>query len=173
MMKRINIGIPLVTGILTVLLIGCSYFGNSIIHEKPLPVQQKLADITGDKTEAVVRLPNAEPWSFQLVVGLPSNNSTNLLNPRPCPKFQGQITVTNMSGDLVGQFHVNSSNAQQCNWLIHQHNLDGFILNWSEADNMLKSCKMGETYTIRLDFTERPKEFLSFWLSYIQSQNQK
>lgn len=170
MIKKIIIGFSFVTGIAAMQLSGCTRFDNSI-HSDKLPISQKLVDITDDHVESILIWPKAEIWSFQFFIGIPAGNSINLSNPPPCPEFQGQITITTTHGDLVGKFHIDSGNVQPCNWLTHKNNLDGFILCRPNADKTLDSCKGGEKYKIRLDFTKRPDELKSLWVSYLQSQN--
>ena len=168
-MKRILIALAVVAGVIGLLLAGCAYLGNQIMVEKPLPHEQKLSDITNDVVAADIVWPNAEPWSYQLVVGLQTNRFGY---DRPCPTFAGVVTLTGPNGSPVEQFPVSSTNATQCNWLSHDHGLDGFIVTWKQT-NVLRSFTAGTQYKIGLNFEKRPEEFTSLWLCYLQSQKQK
>ena len=172
MMKIIVILIGSVAGIVLLLLTSCTYLGNRIMFEKPLPIDQKLSNITNNLVVAKVVWPNAEPWSYQLVVGLPANQLTYSITNRPCPSFTGIVTVTGPDNIQLEQFYVSSTNVAQCNWLIRHQNLDGFILTWF-LTNALHSCTPGTQYNIKLEFDKRAEEFESLWLSYLQSQKQK
>ena len=153
MMKRILIALGVVAGLAGLLLAGCAYLGNRIMVEKPLPREQKLSDITNDAVVADVEWPNAEPWSYQLVVGLKTNQ---FRYDRPCPDFAGVVTITGPDETPVEQFAVASTNAQQCNWLSHDHDLDGFIVTWKQT-NVLRTCTAGTQYKIDFRFEKRPK----------------
>jgi hypothetical protein len=169
MMKRILIALAVVVGVVGLLLAGCAYFSNHIMVVMPLPREQKLSEITSDAVAADIVWPNAEPGSYQLVVGLQTNR---FAYDRPCPTFAGVVTVTGSNGSPVEQFPVSSTNVTQCNWLSHKHGLDGFILTWKQT-NVLRSSTAGTQYKIGLNFEKRPEEFTSFWLCYLQSQKQK
>ena len=169
MIKQITSVIGIIAGLL---LVGCACLGNRIMFGKPLPMNQKLSDITNNIVIAEVVWPHAESWSYQLVVGVPTNQFTYSITNRPCPDFTGNVTVTGPNSILIEKFSISSPKVSGCNWLTRQHNLDGFILTFN-LTNVLRSCTAGTQYKIKLDFDERPEEFRSLWLSYLQSQKQK
>ena len=170
-MKRILIALTVVAGIVGLLFAGCAYVNmfDQLAYEKPIPSELKLTDITSDIVSAEIVWPNAEPWSYQFVAGLPTNR---FAYDQPCPAFDGIVTVTGQDDTLVEQFPVSSTNAQHCNWLIHDHGLDGFILTWRQT-NVLRSCSAGIQYKIECHFEKRPKKLTSLWLHYLQSEKQK
>jgi hypothetical protein len=65
--------------------------GSRIMVEKPLPREHKLSNITSDTVVADVVWPNAEPCSYELVVGLKTNE---IPFERPCPDFAGIVKTT-------------------------------------------------------------------------------
>jgi hypothetical protein len=159
----------IVIGIAILLLAGCTYLGNCLMTGKPVPTEQKLCTISNDFVVAKIIWPEAEQWSYNLVVGSDTNN----FQPEHlCPAFTGHVVVTDSDNTLIEEFNISSTNAQQCNWLINHYNLDGFILNWQQT-NVLHSCTPGMQYTINLKFNNRPDNFKSLWLTYLQSQKQK
>jgi hypothetical protein len=172
MMKRILIAVGLTLSIVASLVAGCAYLVDRAMMQKPFPHEMKLCDITNDIVVAKVVWPNAEPWAYQLVIGLPTNKLTGTFSGRACPDFTGTVTITDPGSAIVDKFLVSATNAQQCNWLDYHHGLDAFILTWSQT-NALRSCDAGTQYTLQLECDKRPSEFKSLWLSYLQSGNQK
>jgi len=156
---------------LTIIVLGIGYAGVKLLAttEKPLPNEQKLADISNDHVVTDIIWPNAEEDSYQLVVGIQKFLHTD---DQACPDFSATVTITDTDGSTVEEFDLSPENSQRCNWLEHDHGLDGYILTWKQR-SVLQSCTAGEKYKLELTFEKRPKEFQSLWLSYLQSEEQK
>ena len=165
-MKWIIVSFAVILGIAVLLFAGLWFLGGRVAH--PWPVERKLADITADRVEAAVTWPNTEARFVFLVVGLPQDPLALSRIPRPCPEFRAQVTILTAQGEVVQTFDLAPADTEQCNWLTHEHGLDAFILTSRQEKDVLQSCRPGETYTIRLDFTTRPIEFTSLWLSYLE-----
>ena len=171
-MKRILIGTAVVVVVVGCLLAGCVYIGNQIMAGKPLPQEHKLADFTNDSATATVLWPNAEPWSFNLLVGVPIASRTNWTWEMPSPAFTGSVRVTSAEHTLIEEFSVKSENSQNCNWLT-EHSLCGFILTWQQTNCLKTATQPGQTYHITVTIPNRPAEIRSLWMSYLQSAEQR
>jgi hypothetical protein len=164
-MKNILIASRISVAAAISLSIGCALINleDEIMQTKPIPMRQKLADIADNQVTASVIWPNAEPWSYQLVIGLPQGTISDPSSNRRCPDFAAIVSIIGPNDIVVQRFSITSDDTMECNWLDAQHDLDGVIVTWKRTD-LFRSCKPGKRYTVRLDFERRSKELNSFWI---------
>lgn len=155
--------------------------------DRPLSVNRKLADINNDQIEAEVVWPNAEMWSLNLVIGTPfighrkelvvSSNGTEKEVTKedseiPIQAFKATVTILDEKGLEEGSFNVSPNDSTYCNWLYADNMLEGLILRWGD-NPVMKSRIPGKKGTVLMEFQERPTEFDSLWLHYLQRPSQK
>lgn len=153
--------------IIALVVAGCDYIGRAIMAQKPWPHYVKLADFTNDTATARLVWPDANCWSFNLILAIPLKTPADWPLSRDCPKYEGTVSVQDMAGVQVGSFNVNPSTSQHCNWLT-QYSLDAFIIGWQQTNCLKTVMVAGKQYEIIVRIPSRPKEFTSLWLGYVQ-----
>jgi len=149
---------------------GCRYLEKRIMDTKPLPTNLFLGELSSDTMNTSMRWPNAEPWSFHILAALPVTSTYSA--SRSIPEFKGSISVTEATGANVEELVVSTDTAQTCNWLPGHSGVNAVILTWN-ITNRFERCVQGQTYNIEVTFWERPAEFESLWLSFLQSAEHK
>ena len=152
-------------------VIACLFFGGVwyIARNKPVPKERKLADIAGQTLETVVAWPRAEPWSYQMVLGL-QRGSIQVSVTNACPELNGSVRIFRQ-GDPVAEFPISSRDAMRCNWLSRDAGLEGFILTWSRT-NLFSKLAPKTLYQVTVSFDRRVPQGSSMWLCYLQSAAQ-
>jgi len=154
------------------IIAGCRHLDleSKIMDTKPLPTDVFLGEITNNTLHVTLTWPNAEPWSYHILAAMPMA-STNGARHRTYLKFEGTVTVKDQTGEFIERLSISPETVQGCNWLTHSHNLDAIILTW-KITNRFDKCVQGLTYDMVVSFSERPQEYESLWLHFLQSAEQ-
>jgi hypothetical protein len=124
------------------------------------PRQQRLTNCTTNVLDFSM---TCDHWSpYQFLLGVPYSVADDL-------RFRGEITISQPTG-TVARVPVSADAVTWCNWLGH-HDLMGYILTWSQTnrgERLEEFLTRGQTYQVRVTFTEMPPAQSSLWLSSIK-----
>jgi hypothetical protein len=120
-----------------------------------VPKQQKLADCNTNALAFNLTCEHSPPYQF--VLGLASSHSGPFA-------FRGEVVIQQSTG-TVARIQLSSEHIQTCTWL---PGLDGYILTWNRTnagERLSELLHRGQSYDVRIAFTEIPPAGSSLWFS--------
>jgi hypothetical protein len=126
-----------------------------------IPVERRLAEITGASTRVDFIVPEGELYHF--VIAVPSTTTLSGAS-------QGSLTVMHDTSEV---YHTSFELGQlmECNWL-DQLGLRGYIVTWHDGSERLSAVlHPGESYEITVALEQVPATPTSLWLTYLQEWN--
>ena len=148
-----------IAGVLTAIGL-FALWANYKIHRVPMPKLEKLIDCTSASVSFPMTVRYHDP--YQLVLGV-AHDSAGQLN------FRGEVQV-NQSTGLVARIPISSDDVTSCNWLGSKSGLAGYILTWSRTnrgERLDDILVRGQSYSVRVAFSQSPPRDSSLWLSSI------
>ena len=135
---------------------------NYKLHRVPIPKREKLADCTSESLSFTMKVRYHEPYA--IVLGLPHTSTGQL-------SFRGEMQLR-QSTQVVARIPISSDDMTWCNWLDQPAGagLAGYILTWSRTNQNEQLSDMliiGQSYDVRVTFSQSPPRDSSLWLSSI------
>jgi hypothetical protein len=120
-----------------------------------VPKQQKLANCNTNALVFTLACDHSPPYA--LVLGRDSSH-------QPLT-FRGEVIIQNSTG-TVARIEIASDRMTPCNWL---PGLEGYILTWGQTNageqRLSELFRRGESYHVRVAFSEMPPADCSLWFS--------
>ena len=133
-------------------------WANYKIHRIPIPKREKLADCTSKRLSFPLTFRYHPPYQFLLGVSYTSPGAVD---------FRGEIELRQATG-TVTRILISSDQLTECDWLDREPGIKGYILTWSRTnrgDQLSDILVTGQTYDVRVAFSQDPPRGISLWLS--------
>jgi hypothetical protein len=128
-----------------------------------IPERQKLADCNTNAIAFTMTCDHSPPYAF--VLGLGPSHTGPLA-------FRGEVSIQQRTG-TVARIQIGSDDITPCNWLAGS-GLDGYILTWNRTnagERLSELLRRGESYDVRVAFSEAPPTDSSWWFSSMGRAN--
>jgi len=120
----------------------------------------KVADCGHEDVTFTTTLPPGH--GYNLILAIPRAGH---LSPTLCT----HIAISDLN-NTISDFAVASGDAEECNWLQSEPNLQGYILSWQHRFRLSEEIHGRHTYKFTIHFSEAPPQDSSLWLCWLQNR---